>query len=326
MSYKNKVLITGGLGYIGSHISYLLNNRAIIIDNKINSNLNYKKLLPKAKVYKSTINTKVLKKIFSQHNIKAVIHLASLKSVNESLEYPLRYYENNFLSTLHLLKSMKEFKINKLIFSSSATVYGYKNKLPFSENSILEATNPYGSTKIMIENLINDYSNSNKLFKSISLRYFNPIGVNLKANLVDQPIGKPLNLMPLIIKAVQEKKHLNIFGDKYNTRDGTCIRDYIHVSDLAEAHISALNNLKNINGHLPLNVGLGKGITVLELIKIFEKVNKVKVPYKISRPRKGDIPISYSSNEKVLKFLDWIPKKSYEQMCFDAWQGRRNSK
>lgn len=326
MSYKNKILITGGLGYIGSHISYLMNDRAIIIDNGVNSNLNYKKLLPKAKVYKSSINTRVLKKIFSKHNIKAVIHLANLKSVNESLKYPLQYYENNFLSTLHLLKSMKEFKINKLIFSSSATVYGYNNKLPLSENSILEATNPYGSTKIMIENLIDDYSKSNKLFKSISLRYFNPIGVNLIAKLVDQPIGKPLNLMPSIIKAAQEKKHLNIFGNKYNTRDGTCIRDYIHVSDLAEAHISALNNLKNINGHLPLNVGLGKGITVLELIKIFEKVNKVKVPYKISRPRKGDIPISYSSNEKVLKFLDWIPKKSYEQMCFDAWQGRRNSK
>lgn len=326
MSSKNKVLITGGLGYIGSHISYLLKNRAIIIDNKINSNLNHKRLLPKAKVYKSSINTRILKKIFTQHDIKAVIHLASLKSVNDSLKYPLQYYENNFLSTLHLLNSMREFKIKKLIFSSSATVYGYKNKLPFSENGILEATNPYGSTKIMIENLINDYSKSNKSFKSISLRYFNPIGVNLKAKLIDQPIGNPLNLMPLIIKAAQEKKYLNIFGDKYDTQDGTCIRDYIHVSDLAEAHIFALNNLKNVNGHLPLNIGLGKGISVLELIKIFEKVNKVKVPYRIAKPRLGDVPISFSSNKNAIKFLNWIPKKSYEQMCFDAWQGRRNSK
>ena len=225
-------------------------------------------------------------------DIDVVVHLAALVKVGESVQRPTAYFYTNTVGTKNVIN---RFPNAKFIFASTGAAY--------------DPTSPYALSKVAAEDIVKENCSDYTIF-----RFFN-VGGRTPTN--------PEGLYAATQNAIESKK-FTIFGNDYNTPDGTCIRDYIHVSDLAEAHISALNNLKNINGHLPLNVGLGKGITVLELIKIFEKVNKVKVPYKISRPRKGDIPISYSSNEKILKFLHWIPKKSYEQMCFDAWQGRRN--
>ena len=316
------VLLTGGLGYIGSHIAYFLKKKSIIIDNFSNTNLNYKATLPFAKVYKCSLNQKNLEKIFTENKIDSVIHLASLKSVFNSIKQPLDYYDNNVNSSLILLKTMDKFNIRKLIFSSSATVYGANNNNPLSESSTLNAMNPYGNTKIIIEKMISDYANSNAKFKSISLRYFNPVGANISAGLSDKPLGDATNLMPAILEAVSKNKKLTIFGKDYDTKDGTCIRDYIHVNDLAIAHIKALKNLKI--GHKAINVGLGKGMSVLDLIKIFERVNKVSVPRKFGKRRKGDVAISFASNQLATKLLNWRPKYSYQQMCSDSWEAFKN--
>ena len=246
--------------------------------------------------------------------------MAGLKSVDQSTNEPLKYYINNVGSTLSLLNCMDEFGISNLIFSSSATVYGLNNKSPLKENCNLNSTNPYASSKIIIEQLISDYVNSNKKFKAISLRYFNPIGANLKKQLSDQPTGKPQNLMPMIIESALKNKTLQIFGNDYPTKDGTCIRDYIHVEDLADAHILALKKIKKVKDHLILNIGLGKGISVYELIKIFEKANNVKLKYEYVSKRLGDVPISYADNSSAKKFLEWMPKFNYQKMCIDSWQ------
>lgn len=313
-------LITGGLGYIGSHIAIRLKKKAVIIDNLSNSCLDYKKILPHAKVYIKDINFKSLKEIFTNHKIKNVIHLAGFKSVEESISSPLKYYENNINSTLTLLNCMNQFNVNNLVFSSSATVYGHNNLNPLKENSKLSSTSPYGSTKLLIEKMITEFVQSKKEFKAITLRYFNPIGANVKKKLSEKPLGMPQNLMPMIIKSILEKKSLSIYGNNYNTKDGTCIRDYIHVEDLALAHILALKKMKLINSHKILNIGLGKGVSVYELIKIFEKSNKVKVDYKFCPRRPGDIPISYADNKKARAFLNWKPIYNYKQMCIDSWE------
>lgn len=320
-----KILITGGLGYIGSHISYLLKNRAIILDSGINSNLNYKKFLPKSEVIKKKISKKILSEIFKKNEIEAVIHLAALKSVGNSVYDPINYYQNNFVSSLDLLYAMQRYSVNNLIFSSSATVYGNKNISPLKEDMSLESTNPYGSTKIAIEKLIEEYCQSNSDFKAISLRYFNPIGANVHAGLSDSPKGEAQNLMPVIIQSAKSNKTLRIFGADYNTKDGTCIRDYIHVKDLAKSHILCLKSIKNLKGFNPINIGLGKGVSVIELIKIFEKTNNIKIKYKISPRRKGDVAICYSSNKKMLNLLSWKPKFSYQEMVRDAWVVKKDN-
>lgn len=315
-----KILITGGLGYIGSHLAYLLGKKAIIIDNMSNSSLNFKKYLPKAKVYVKDINKENLDKIFSKHKIQGVIHLASLKSVEESYKNPMMYYKLNVIPTLDLLDTMSNHKINKLIFSSSATVYGDINKCPYNEKMNLKSINAYGSTKIVIENIISDFASSIKNFKAISLRYFNPIGADNKAGLADKPTGNFQNIVPAIIKSVKKNKLLKVFGDKYNTSDGTCVRDYIHVKDLVFAHLLAYKKLSSIRGHLSINLGLGKGISVLSLIKIFEKTNNVKIKFKIVKPRKGDIDYSFANCAKAKKILGWKPKYNYSDMVRDAWK------
>ena len=281
-----KTLLTGGLGYIGSHIAYYLKDKAVIIDNKSNSKLDYKKFIPNAKVYISDLNIKSLKKIFSENNINSVIHLSSLKAVEESELNPIRYYKNNIISSIDLLEAIDMFNIKKLIFSSSATVYGKKLNMPFKETDPLNSINPYGSTKIHIEQLINDYSKSNDSFKCISLRYFNPIGADLKSGLSDQPLGKALNLIPTLNHAIKYKIKFEIYGNNYDTKDGTCLRDFIHIKDLANAHIISLKKIKKINGHIPINLGLGKGISVLDIINLYEKINKIKVNYKFSKKEK----------------------------------------
>ena len=314
-----KILLTGGLGYIGSHIAYLLKEKAVIIDNQSNSKLDFKKYIPKSKVYKLDLNYLNLNKIFNENNIKSVIHLAGFKSVEQSELYPIKYYKNNVISSLDLLEAMDNFKINKLIFSSSATVYGDQNRAPFKENYPLNATNPYGNNKILIEKLISDYSKTNSSFKCFSLRYFNPIGADLSSGLSDQPLGNPLNLIPILNQAIKNKKIFRVFGNDYKTKDGTCIRDFIHVVDLARAHIAALKNINKIKGHEPINLGLGSGISVMDIIQLYERINKVKIKYIFNKRRKGDISISYANNKKALDLLDWKPNFSYEDMVHDSW-------
>ena len=317
------ILLTGGLGYIGSHIAKLLKKKSVIIDNQSNSQLNFKKYLPEATVYLSDLNKHIFEKVFTKHNIQGVIHLAGLKSVNESVFNPLQYYENNIGSSIALLEAMNKFKVDKFIFSSSATVYGNQNLSPLKENMTLKSVNPYASTKIIIEQLISDYALSNYNFKAISLRYFNPIGADVKSNLSEQPLGQPQNIMPILVRAASEQKVFSIYGNNYETPDGTCIRDYLHVKDLALAHVLALKRLNEFKGHTPLNIGLGKGLSVLEVISLFEKVNKVKIKTRITAHRKGDTAISFADNKKVKKLLEWKPRYSYESMLQDAWQAFR---
>lgn len=316
------VLLTGGLGYIGSHIAIKLKKKAIIIDN--NSNFNFEKKLPFSKVYRLDLNYKNLHKIFSRHSINEVIHLAGFKSVDESIYQPLNYYRNNTFSSLELLESMRDFNIKKLIFSSSATVYGNKHKSPLNENLDLNGTNPYARNKIFIEQMIKDYSDSCAKFKAIILRYFNPIGADIQNNLNEQPVGKPLNIMPVLMRSIKYKKKFKIFGNNYDTLDGTCIRDYIHVQDLADAHILALKKLSKTKGVESINLGLGRGISVLDFINLFEKTNKVKVDYKFVNRRKGDSSISYADNKKSKNFLKWKPKLSYKRMMSDSWHSYKN--
>lgn len=314
-----KILITGGLGYIGSHIAHLLKDKAVIIDNQVNSKLDYKKFLPLSHVYISDLNSSICDKIFNKYEIKGVIHLASLKAVEDSVSQPLKYYKNNFLASIELLNSMEKHSINKLIFSSSATVYGNIYPSPLREDLLPRPNNPYGNTKVLIEKLIEDYSMSNKKFKAISLRYFNPIGANISAGLADRPLGKPKNIMPILIDCILDNKKFNIFGNNYKTKDGTCLRDYIHVIDVAMAHIKALKSLNKINGHVPINIGIGKGLSVIELINIFEKINKVNISFNFASKRKGDSAISYANNNLAKKILNWKPKYTYKDMVRDAW-------
>lgn len=313
-------LLTGGLGYIGSHIASKLKNKAIIIDNCINSKLNFRKHLPYCKIYKKKLNFQNLESIFDTHKINNVIHLAGLKSVNESILDPLKYYRNNISSTLELLEVMKKYKVKKLVFSSSATVYGTQNKSPLKENMSLNSINPYGSTKIIIEKLIDEYVYSSPNFKAISLRYFNPIASSQEYNLPEQPLGKPQNIMPILIGAIKGKKTFKIYGKNYPTKDGTCIRDYLHVEDLAIAHIKSINSFHKISGHEKINIGTGKGYSVLDLINTFEKTNKIKIKYIFTKRRDGDAAISYSSINKAKKILEWTPKFSLEDMCRDSWK------
>ena len=315
-----KILLTGGLGYIGSHIANIIGKNAVIIDNRINSSLNYKKFLPKAIVYKKDINFNSLSKIFNENSIKGVIHLAGLKAVNESINHPLKYYKSNIGITIDLLKAMEKYNVQNLIFSSSATVYGNKNKSPLKEEMTVNAINPYGQTKIIIENMISDFASSNKNFHAISLRYFNPIGADIKAGLNDNPLEQSQNIMPILTKSIKEKKIFKIFGGDYQTKDGTCVRDYIHIKDLAKAHVLAFRKLKEVNGHKVINLGLGKGASVLEILKLFEKVNKVVVNYKFVKRRKGDVGISYADNKKAISFLKWKPKHDYIDMLRDVWE------
>ena len=319
------ILITGGLGYIGSHVASLMKKKSVIIDNRSNSRLDYKKYLSDSTVYLSDLNKQILEKVFTKHKIQGVIHLAGLKSANDSVRNPLKYYKNNISSSTTLLEAMDKFKIQKLIFSSSATVYGDQHSSPLRENMALESVNAYGSTKIIIEQLISDYAKSNPRFCALSLRYFNPLGADVKAGLSDQPLGEPQNLMPILVRSVHENKIFKIFGNDYPTPDGTCIRDYIHIKDLSVAHVKAFKRLNQFPGHHAINLGLGKGASVLDIIRLFEKVNRIKVRYQIVGRRKGDAAISYASNQLAKKLLGWKPQYNYQDMVKDSWRSYNKS-
>ena len=324
-----KILVTGGLGFIGSHTCVELLNASyevVIIDNLSNSSLDVvskiKQITNKDfKFYQEDVcNETALRKIFAQEKIDGVIHFAAYKAVGESVDNPLKYYENNLLSTITLCKVMKEFNCHQLVFSSSATVYGSPKKLPIKEDFPLATTNPYGTTKLMIEQILKDITIADKDFSVIVLRYFNPIGAHPYHLLGENPKGIPNNLMPYIIKvATKELKVLNIFGDDYATKDGTGVRDYIHVVDLAKGHLKALNKVNTSKGIHYYNLGTGTGYSVLELVKTFEKVNNVQIPYQIVDRRKGDIASCYADPTKAYKELGWKAELGLEQMCRDSY-------
>ena len=309
-----RVLVTGGTGYIGSHtVVELINegHEAIIIDNLSNSKrevVDYIEKITgvKPKFYEGDCCDKeVLRKIFNENKIDAVIHFAGFKAVGESVMVPLKYYRNNLVSTISLCEVMKEFNCKNIVFSSSATVYGDPKKLPLEESMELgKTTNPYGTTKMFIERILSDLSISDKEWKVILLRYFNPVGAHESGLIGENPNGTPNNLMPYIMKvAVGELEYLNVFGDDYDTKDGTGVRDYIHVVDLAKGHIKALNYLNKMNGVKIYNLGTGTGYSVLEMVSSFERVNHVKVPYKITKRRDGDVAECYADSTLALKEL-----------------------
>lgn len=325
-----KILVTGGLGYIGSHtVIELLNNNyeVVVIDNLSNSSLDIidkiKEITKKDFIcYQEDVcNEEILEKIFNSHKIDAVIHFAGYKAVGESVEKPIMYYENNLVSTLHLCKKMIKHNCYNIIFSSSATVYGNPEKLPITEDcKVGGTTNPYGTSKLMIEKILADITISNADFKAIVLRYFNPIGAHPSGLIGENPKGIPNNLMPYIVRVASgELEILSIFGDDYDTPDGTGVRDYIHVVDLARGHLKALEKISKIKGIDYFNLGTGVGYSVLDMVKTFEKVNKVNVPYKIVDRRPGDIATVYADAKKAYKELGWKAEYGIEEMMRDSY-------
>ena len=326
-----KILVTGGAGYIGSHTTVeLLNNNyeVVILDNFSNSRKevleNIKKITSKDfKFYEGDmIDKKLLRKIFSENQIDAVVDFAAFKAVGESVEKPIEYYTNNVSTVLSLLSVMKEFNCKKLVFSSSATVYGNPEIVPITEECKTgNTTNPYGTSKLFVEQILKDVYKSDNGFGISILRYFNPIGAHESGLIGEVPTGIPANIMPYISKvATKELEILSVFGDDYDTKDGTGVRDYIHVVDLALGHIKALEKLNKENkGLFIYNLGTGVGYSVFDLIKTFEKVNNVKISYKVVERRKGDIATCYSDPQKAQKELGFTAKRNLEDMCKSAW-------
>lgn len=329
------VLITGGTGYIGSHtVVEFLNNDydVVIMDNLSNSkkealNRIEKITGKKPKFYEvDLLDKEGMKKIFQENKIDSVIHFAGLKAVGESVEKPILYYKNNITGTINLLEIMKEQDVKKIVFSSSATVYGNSTDVPFKEDTPLSATNPYGRTKLMIEEILRDIYVSDNSWGIALLRYFNPIGAHESGLIGEDPNGKPNNLMPYITQvAIGKRDKLSIFGNDYDTPDGTGVRDYIHVVDLAKGHLKALEKIMKENIAEAYNLGTGKGYSVLDLVKTFQKVNEVEIPYEITDRRPGDIAICYADPEKAKKELNWKAEKGIEEMCRDSWNWQKNN-
>ena len=327
----SKILVTGGLGFIGSHTVVELikdNFEVVIVDNLANSNVKTLEKLEKitgSKIpfHKLDVASPETAKIFLEHEIDGIIHFAGLKAVGESVDLPLKYYHNNLLSTINLLELSERFGVDKFIFSSSATVYG-DGVSPLREtDALLPTTNPYGETKLMGERFITDYAKNKPNFAAALLRYFNPIGAHESGLIGEVPNGKPNNLMPFITQVAAKKRDkLSIFGNDYDTTDGTGVRDYIHVVDLALGHIAALKNLKpGVNIY---NLGTGQGVSVLELVNAFMSVNKIDIPYEIVPRRAGDIAVCYASTAKATQELNFKTKKSTEDMVRDAWNFEKN--
>lgn len=321
-----RILVTGGTGYIGSHtcIELLKNGyEVVIIDNLINSKESVvgkiEKLSGKSvKFYKCDIlDEEGMDRVFSDQKIDAVIHFAGLKAVGESVAKPITYYHNNITGTLLLCRVMRKHGCKNIVFSSSATVYGAPKSVPIKEDFPLSTTNPYGSTKLMIENILRDIYVSDNEWNITLLRYFNPIGAHESGLIGEEPNGIPNNLMPYIVKvAAGQLPYLNVFGNDYPTHDGTGVRDYIHVCDLAVGHIKALENLGGVRVY---NLGTGRGYSVLDIVKAFEKANGVKVPYIIKDRRPGDIAECYADPTKAKNELGWVAVHGIEDMCSSSW-------
>ena len=324
------VLVTGGAGYIGSHTVVELleeNYEVVIVDNLYNSSElvldRIRQITNKDfKFYNIDVTNKEdLRRVFEENKIDSIIHFAALKAVGESVVKPLEYYRNNLVGALTVFELMKEYDVNNFVFSSSATVYGNPETCPIKEDFPLSTTNPYGATKLMIEDVIRDICKAEDKFNMAILRYFNPIGAHISGIIGEDPSGIPNNLMPYITKvAVKELKELSVFGSDYDTHDGTGVRDYIHVVDLAKGHLKALQKLEQNPGLVTYNLGTGQGYSVLDLVKAFEKVNNIKIPYKITDRRPGDIDMCFADPTKALNELGWKAEFGIERMCEDSWR------
>ena len=324
-----KILVTGGCGYIGSHtVLELLNKnyQVVAVDNFSNSSFEslrrVQKLTGKEVVfYEADIRDRdAMEKIFSEHTFDAVIHFAAFKAVGESCKLPLKYYENNISGTVTLLQVMEKYNVKKIIFSSSATVYGDPEKLPLDETCRLSTTNPYGSTKLMMENIMQDVQKADPAWNIILLRYFNPVGAHESGLIGEDPKGIPNNLMPYVAQVASGKlERINVFGNDYDTPDGTGVRDYIHVVDLAHGHIAAIEQCNEAGVHI-YNLGTGHGYSVLDMIHAFEKACGKTLPYQICPRRDGDIAACYACPDKAKKDLKWEAKFGIEEMCASQWK------
>ena len=323
------ILVTGGTGFIGSHTAAELINQnfnVIIADNLSNSSIdvleNIFKITGKMPEFcKGDVSDKAfLREIFSSHKIDAVIHFAGFKAVGESCTKPMKYYRNNLDSTITLIETMEKFNCKRIVFSSSATVYSSENSIPYREDYKIGASNPYGQTKIMIEQMLKDVFASDPQWSIALLRYFNPIGAHKSGLLGENPSGIPNNLFPYIQKvATGELPFLSVFGNDYETVDGTGVRDYVHVEDLAQGHIAALNFLKDKHCIEEINLGTGKGTSVLQLVDAFKKMSGKDIPLVFTYRRAGDLPIYYADTSKASLILNWKAKKNIDDMCRDGW-------
>ena len=324
------ILVTGGAGYIGSHTCIELieaDHHIVVVDNLSNSS--FESLARVESITNSNVDfyqedvrdRAAMRKIFSEHDIDGVIHFAGLKAVFESVQNPIEYYDNNVIGTFALIEVMQEYGCKNFIFSSSATVYGDPVSLPIKENSPLAACNPYGRSKLIVEEFLQDLFFADNTWKIALLRYFNPVGAHKSGLIGEYPIGIPNNLMPYIAKVALGKLDiLRIFGDDYDTHDGTGVRDYIHVMDLAKGHLKALTKILRKPQVLTVNLGTGVGYSVLDMVSAFEKTSGQSVPYKIVNRRTGDVPICYADPSYANESLNWYAKHNLEDMCKDTWR------
>jgi len=324
------ILLTGGLGYIGSHTATVLceqGHEIVVLDNLVNSDRSVLKRIELITgksisfIEADVCDTGQLEDVLISYEIKAVIHFAGLKAVGESVSYPLDYYNTNVRGTISLLKGMQNQGVRTLIFSSSATVYGEPQYLPLDEEHSTLPASPYGRTKLYIEGVLADLAASDSDWRIAALRYFNPVGAHDSGLIGEKPKGLPNNLMPYIIQvAAGLHQELHVFGDCYPTVDGTGIRDYIHVMDLAEGHVAAVNYIQNKHGFSLFNLGTGKGTSVLELIDAFENATKQNIRFTVTQPRSGDIASSFANPAKAMQQLKWMPKRGIAEMCFSSWK------
>ncbi|MBE5528338.1 UDP-glucose 4-epimerase GalE [Laribacter hongkongensis] len=324
------VLLTGGMGYIGSHTAVVLSelgHQVVLYDNLSNSSSSVIEKLFQITGQKilfvrgDVLDTELLRNTLTSHSIDAVIHFAGLKAVGESVEKPVNYYVNNVQGTISLLRAMQSARVEMLVFSSSATVYGEPQYLPLDENHPTGATNPYGRSKLHIEEMLNDVTSSDLNWRIACLRYFNPVGAHEGGLIGESPHGVPNNLMPYIAQvAAGQRAKLSVFGDDYPTADGTGIRDYIHVMDLAEGHAAALGFLSQTTGWHAINLGTGKGYSVLEMIRAFENASGRQVPYKVVSRRVGDVAACYADPNKAIEVLNWSATRTLDDMCASTWR------
>ena len=331
----NTILVTGGAGYIGTHTVLQLletDHDVIVLDNLSNSRREaldrVEALTGKSVTFYlgDILDRELLEQIFLTHTIDAVIHFAGLKAVGESVSEPLRYYENNVVGTTVLLEVMNAFNVKRIVFSSSATVYGMPERTPIDESFPLSATNPYGRTKLMIEDIMRDLAVADPSWSIALLRYFNPIGAHESGQIGEDPFDVPNNLMPYITQvAVGRLNELNVFGDDYDTPDGTGVRDYIHVVDLADGHLKALDYVMDHTGAEAFNLGTGTGYSVLDLVHAFEAESGKAVPYQVTPRRPGDIAMCFANPSKSKRVLGWEAKHDIRAMCRDAWNWQSNN-
>ena len=332
---SRRILVTGGAGYIGSHTVLALleaGHEVLIVDNLSNSSA---KVLPRLEQLSGQVipfvqadvrDSAALDRIFAEHRIDGVIHFAGLKAVGESVAQPLRYFDNNVGSTLALLQAMDRANVRRIVFSSSATVYGDPEQVPITESSRLQVTNPYGRTKLICEDILRDLLVSDPRWQVAILRYFNPVGAHISGTIGEHPNGIPNNLMPFITQvAVGQREFLSIFGQDYPTSDGTGVRDYIHVVDLAQGHLAALNYLQDQQASITVNLGTGRGVSVKELADTFARVTGVPVPYRFVDRRPGDVAACYADTRLAQEALGWQAQLGVERMCQDAWRWQSNN-